>query len=335
MHCARTRCSGWALPPTPPACEPAPMYLTHFGLNAAPFALTPDTAFAFSSRAQREALDTLVLAVDGGEGFIKITGEVGTGKTLLCRRFLAHAAGSPTEARNSEAGLPAVARSAEAGYRTAYIPNPCLSPRTLLLAIARELKIRVANVNSDGDILQALNRAVLRLAARGSRVVVCLDEAQAMPAETLESLRLLSNLETEKRKLVQVVLFGQPELDHKLARNDLRQLRTRIAFHYELSALSSAETEVYLAHRLRVAGNRGATLFPADVARAIHHHARGVPRLVNIIAHKSLLLAYGQGSARITLRQVRAAAKDTPQAHGAGLLARLLRPRWLRFRAAA
>jgi len=322
------------------------MYLTHFGLNAAPFALTPDTAFAFSSRAQREALDTLVLAVDGGEGFIKITGEVGTGKTLLCRRFLAHAAGSPaearnseagspTEARNSEAGLPAVARSAEAGYRTAYIPNPCLSPRTLLLAIARELKIRVANVNSDGDILQALNRAVLRLAARGSRVVVCLDEAQAMPAETLESLRLLSNLETEKRKLVQVVLFGQPELDHKLARNDLRQLRTRIAFHYELSALSSAETEVYLAHRLRVAGNRGATLFPADVARAIHHHARGVPRLVNIIAHKSLLLAYGQGSARITLRQVRAAAKDTPQAHGAGLLARLLRPRWLRFRAAA
>ncbi len=300
------------------------MYLTHFALNAAPFALTPDTAFAFSSRAQREALDTLVLAVDGGEGFIKITGEVGTGKTLLCRRFLAHAAGSPAEARNSEAG-----------YRTAYIPNPCLSPRTLLLAIARELKIRVANVNSDGDILQALNRAVLRLAARGSRVVVCLDEAQAMPAETLESLRLLSNLETEKRKLVQVVLFGQPELDHKLARNDLRQLRTRIAFHYELSALSSAETEVYLAHRLRVAGNRGATLFPADVARAIHHHARGVPRLVNIIAHKSLLLAYGQGSARITLRQVRAAAKDTPQAHGAGLLARLLRPRWLRFRAAA
>src|SRR5467141_2871410 len=321
MHCARTRCSGWALPPTPPACEPAPMYLTHFGLNAAPFALTPDTAFAFSSRAQREALDTLVLAADSGEGFIKITGEVGTGKTLLCRRFLARTAGGAAES--------------SACYRTAYVPNPCLSPRSLLLAIARELKIRILDVNSDSDILETMNRALLRLAARGSSVVVCLDEAQAMPVETLEALRLLSNLETEKRKLVQVVLFGQPELDHKLARNDLRQLRTRIAFHYELSALSSAETEVYLAHRLRVAGNRGATLFPADVARAIHHHARGVPRLVNIIAHKSLLLAYGQGSARITLRQVRAAAKDTPQAHGAGLLARLLRPRWLRFRAAA
>jgi MSHA biogenesis protein MshM len=285
------------------------MYLKHFGLQAAPFALTPDTAFAFSSRAQREALDTLVLAVDGGEGFIKISGEVGTGKTLLCRRFLSRAA----------------------SYRTAYIPNPCLSPRSLLLEIARELKVRVADVNSDSDILQALNRALLRLAARGSHAVVCLDEAQAMPVETLEALRLLSNLETEKRKLVQVVLFGQPELDRKLAREDLRQLRTRIGFHYELSALSAAETEVYLAHRLRVAGHRGGPLFPAEVARRLHHHARGVPRLVNIIAHKSLLLAYGQGCAQVTPRQLRTAVKDTPQAGGAGLLARALWPRWLRF----
>jgi MSHA biogenesis protein MshM len=300
------------------------MYLTHFGLKAAPFALTPDTAFAFSSRAQREALDTLVLAVDSGEGFIKITGEVGTGKTLLCRRFLGHAASSQGGGSKSSAG----------GYRTAYIPNPCLSPRTLLLAIARELKIRIINVNSDSEILDSLNRALLRLAARGSHVVVCLDEAQAMPVETLEALRLLSNLETEKRKLVQVILFGQPELDQKLARNDLRQLRTRIAFHYELSALSAAETEIYLAHRLRVAGHRGSALFPPEVARAVHDYARGVPRLINIIAHKSLLLAYGQGTPRATLRQVRAAAKDTPQAHTAGLLARLLWPRWLRFGAA-
>jgi len=302
------------------------MYLTHFGLNAAPFALTPDTAFAFSSRAQREALDTLVLAVDGGEGFIKITGEVGTGKTLLCRRFLAHAVGQPSEARSAKEG------STQAAYRTAYIPNPCLSPRTLLLAIARELKIRVVNVNSDSDVLQALNRALLRLAARGLRVVVCLDEAQAMPVETLEALRLLSNLETEKHKLVQVVLFGQPELDQKLARNDLRQLRTRIAFHYELSALSSAETEVYLAHRLRVAGHRGSALFPAEVAQAVHTCARGVPRLVNIIAHKSLLLAYGQGCARVSMRQARAAAKDTPQSRGQGLLALLAWTRRLRLR---
>jgi MSHA biogenesis protein MshM len=293
------------------------MYLSHFGLTAAPFALTPDTAFAFSSRAQREALDTLVLAVDSGEGFIKITGEVGTGKTLLCRRFLGRTAGGTGESSTH--------------YRTAYVPNPCLSPRSLLLAIARELKIRVLNVNSDSDILETLNRALLRLAARGSSVVVCLDEAQAMPVETLEALRLLSNLETEKRKLVQVVLFGQPELDVKLARNDLRQLRSRIAFHYQLSALSSAETEVYLAHRLRVAGRRGSALFASDVSQAVHRCAGGVPRLVNIIAHKSLLLAYGQGDARVGSRQVRAAAQDTPHARGAGLLARLFLPRWLRF----
>src|SRR3979490_2218154 len=219
MRCARTRCNGWGRPPTPPSSEAIGMYRSHFGLTAAPFALTPDTAFAFSSRAQREALDTLVLAADSGEGFIKITGGVGSGKTLLCRRFLARTAGGA---------------GASSGYRTAYVPNPCLSPRSLLLAIARELKIRVLNVNSDSDILQTLNRALLRLAARGCSVVVCLDEAQAMPVETPAALRLLSNLETEKRKLVQVVLFGQPELDVKLARHDLRQLRSRIAFHYQL-----------------------------------------------------------------------------------------------------
>jgi MSHA biogenesis protein MshM len=303
------------------------MYLSYFGLNAAPFALTPDTAFAFSSRAQQEALDTLVLAVEGGEGFIKITGEVGTGKTLLCRRFLAYASGAAVDLAGSLAVDPSSDR-----YCTAYVPNPCLSPRTLMLAIARELKIHIPNVNSD-DILETLKDALLQLAARGSRVVVCLDEAQAIPIDSLEGLRLLSNLETEKRKLVQVILFGQPELDLKLARHDLRQLRTRIGFHYELGALSAAETEDYVAHRLRAAGHRGGTLFPPEVTRAIHDYARGVPRLINIIAHKTLLLAYGQGCAQVTLRQARAAAKDTPQANALGLLGRLIRPRWLRFRA--
>jgi MSHA biogenesis protein MshM len=288
------------------------MYLAYFGLNAPPFALTPDPAFAFSSKAQREALDTLVLAVDDGQGFIKITGEVGTGKTLLCRRFLARAAAGD-----------------HASYRTAYIPNPCLSPRTLLLSIARELKIRVQDVNSDNEILLALNRSLIRAAARGSRVVVCLDEAQAMPVETLEALRLLSNLETERRKLIQVILFGQPELDEKLARNDLRQLRSRIAFHHRLHALSAAETDVYLAHRLRVAGYRGPALFSTPVAQALHRAARGVPRLVNVVAHKALLLAYGQGCDRVSMRHIHAAAKDTPHAR-CGLLARLPPLHWLR-----
>jgi len=288
------------------------MYLHHFGLSAAPFALMPDPAFAFSSRAQREALDTLVLAVDDGQGFIKITGEVGTGKTLLCRRFLGRAG-----------------TGEQSAYRTAYIPNPCLSPRTLLLSIARELKVRIQDVNSDSEILQALNRSLLRTAARGSRVVVCLDEAQAMPVETLEALRLLSNLETEKSKLIQVVLFGQPELDEKLARHDLRQLRSRIAFDYHLHALSGAETEIYLAHRLRVAGHRGSAVFPPPVSNALHRAARGVPRLVNIIAHKSMLLAYGQGGTKVNLRQVNAAAQDTPHARRRPFQ-RFLSLHWLR-----
>jgi MSHA biogenesis protein MshM len=288
------------------------MYLAHFALNAAPFALTPDPAFAFSSRAQREALDTLVLAIDDGQGFIKITGEVGTGKTLLCRRFLGRAASDR-----------------QAACRTAYIPNPCLSPRTLLLSIACELKVRIQDINSDSEILQALNRSLLRTAARGVRVVVCLDEAQAMPVEALESLRLLSNLETEKRKLVQVVLFGQPELDEKLARKDLRQLRSRIAFHYHLHTLSAGETEIYLAHRLRVAGYCGSAIFPPPVADALHRAARGVPRLVNIIAHKSMLLAYGQGCAKVTTRQVQDAARDTPHVRNR-LFQRLSPLRWMR-----
>ncbi len=293
------------------------MYYAHFGLNATPFALTPDTTFVFSSRAQREALATLVLAVDGGEGFIKITGEVGTGKTLLCRRFLIYAGAGGAQSKTR--------------YRTAYVPNPCLSPRTLLLAIARELKIRVTHANSDSEILETLNRALLRLAGRGTTVVVCLDEAQAMPIETLEALRLLSNLETEKRKLIQVVLFGQPELDAQLARNDLRQLRSRIGFHYQLGALSRVETEVYLAHRLRVAGHQGPALFGEQVAHEVHRAARGNPRLINIIAHKSLLLAYGQGCSQVLLRHVRTAAQDTPHARSGGLFGRLTMQRWFRF----
>ncbi len=288
------------------------MYLAHFGLGCAPFALTPDTAFSFPSHGQREALDALVAAFQAGEGFVEITGEVGTGKTLLCRRFLAHLAG------------------AGAGCRAAHIPNPCLSPRTLLLSIARELRVDVADANSDAGILHALHGALLDPARRGSRVVLCLDEAQAMPVETLEALRLLSNPDSGGHSAVQVVLFGQHELDHKLARHELRALRTRIACRHELGALSGAETGAYLAHRLRVAGHPAGDLFVPDVARAMQFYTGGVPRLLNIIGHKSLLLACAQGCPHVLRGHVRAAALETPRVVGPGLLARLLRPRWLR-----
>ena len=269
------------------------MYEAHFGLHEPPFGLTPDTTFAYACASHQEALNTLLVAVKNGEGFIKITGEVGTGKTLLCRRFLA---------------------TLGPQYASAYIPNPYLEPRTLLLALAEELGVTLARDDDQYHLLKSLNEALLALAARDKSVVLCLDEAQAMPIESLEALRLLTNLETEKRKLLQVVLFGQPELEEKLARDSVRQLRQRITFQCQLGALRPGELDYYLAHRLRVAGYRGNRLFAKAAARALHRASGGIPRLVNVVAHKAMLLAYGEGVQQVEVRHVQAAAGDTPAA---------------------
>lgn len=149
------------------------------------------------------------------------------------------------------------------------------------------------------------------LAHEDKHVVLCLDEAQAMPIETLEALRLLTNLETEKRKLLQIVMFGQPELDHKLHQGAIRQLNQRITFHYDLGPLSKDDLEIYLSHRLGVAGYAGSRLFERGAVKALYGATRGVPRLVNILAHKALMLAYGQGKQKVTARHVQVAAKDT------------------------
>jgi MSHA biogenesis protein MshM len=272
------------------------MYRHHFGLSAAPFSITPDTAFAFSSRTQQEALDTLLLAIDEGEGFIKVTGEVGTGKTLLCRRLLA-LLGSPREGRRA--------------CETVYLPNPCLSPRDLLRDIGAELRLGLRANAGEHAWLARLNEALLGCAARDVRVVVCLDETQAMPPETLETLRLLSNLETEKRKLLQVALFGQPELDVRLARHDLRQLASRISFHTTLTGLSRDETGRYLEHRLGVAGHTGAAIFAPPVAQLVHRASRGVPRLVNVVCDKALLAGYIAETFIIGTPMIQRAIEDT------------------------
>lgn len=271
------------------------MYLAHFGLHELPFGLTPDTAFAFSTRTHQEALNTLLIAADSGEGFIKITGEVGTGKTLLCRRFLAT--------------LPPQ-------YLSCYLPNPNHTPRTLLLALAEELGESLPATASEFTLQKKINDTLLHLAAEGRRVVVCVDEAQALKHGSLETLRLLSNLETEKRKLMQVVLFGQPELDARLAMPDLRQLRQRISFHYRLGALGRDELRLYLDHRLRVAGYRGAEVFTRPAVAALHKASGGTPRLVNILAHKALLAVFGEGGVQIERRHVRDAARDTLEPAG-------------------
>ncbi len=273
------------------------MYLQHFGLNEAPFGITPDTAYTFVTASHQEALNTLLVALAGGEGFIKITGEVGTGKSLLCRRLL---------------------QTLPAGAVSAYLPNPYLAPRTLLLALGEELGLGLDPAADDYHLLQGINRRLLEQAAAGRQVVICIDEAQAMPLETLESLRLLSNLETEKRKLLQIVLFGQPELDERLATPAVRQLRQRIAFHYRLGGLAKNEIGNYLAHRLRVAGYRGEPLFAARAGGALHRASGGTPRLVNILANKALRAAFGEGRPAVKTRHVRQAARDTEGAKDPG-----------------
>jgi MSHA biogenesis protein MshM len=267
------------------------MYRSHFGLREMPFGITPDTSFAYACNTHQEALNTLLVAVKNGEGFIKITGEVGTGKTLLCRRFLA---------------------MLDQNHVSAYIPNPYLEPRTLLFALAEELGVTLARGTEQHHVMKEITRALLSFARQGKTVVLCLDEAQAMPVETLEALRLLTNLETEKRKLLQVVLFGQPELDQKLDHQSIRQLRQRITFQYRLTALKREEADQYLAHRLRVAGYRGSRLFSRSAARLVHRFSSGVPRLINIVAHKALMLAYGEGVQEVQPMHVRKAAADTP-----------------------
>ena len=277
------------------------MYQSHFGLQELPFGITPDTSFAYACASHQEALNTLLVAVKNGEGFIKITGEVGTGKTLLCRKFLGTLDGS---------------------YVSAYIPNPYLEPRTLLLALADELNVSLARDDDQHHLLKGLTLALLNIARQGKSVVLCLDEAQAMPIESLEALRLLTNLETEKRKLVQVVLFGQPELDQKLANEAIRQLRQRITFQHDLGSITLAETDHYLTHRLSVAGYSGGPVFSAAAVRVIHGASHGVPRLVNILANKAMMLAFGEGGRKVESRHARAAVSDTPAAFS-------LMPAWI------
>jgi len=269
------------------------IYLNHFGLREPPFGITPDTSFFFACASSQEALNTLLVAVANGEGFIKITGEVGTGKTLLCRKLLATLADSCV---------------------TAYIPNPNLEPRTLLLALCDELHVEVDADLDQHRLYKTLNLALLDFARGRKRVVILLDETQAMPLETLETLRLLTNLETEKRKLAQVILFGQPELDKNLAHESVRQLRQRITFQHHLGTLTRGELLHYLTHRLNVAGYRGDRVFTGPAVRAIHRATGGVPRLVNILAHKAMMLAFGEGVRQVRARHARAAIADTPAA---------------------
>lgn len=271
------------------------MYLEHFALRELPFSITPDTSFFFNNSGHQQAMNVLLVALRSGEGFIKITGEVGTGKTLLCRRLLN-------------------ILSEDDEFVTAYIHNPYLTPSALNLALAEELGIDCPRNAGQHKVVKLITDKLLELTAEGKRIVLLVDEAQAMPEQSLEALRLLTNLETEKYKLLQIVLFGQPELDVILNRPSIRQLRQRIAFSFILPPMDEQGVGAYLAHRLLVAGYGGAPLFVGRGLDVLSRASRGIPRLVNILAHKSLMAAYGQGAKLIEAKHVQAAVRDTDDA---------------------
>ncbi len=264
------------------------MYLHHFGLREWPFALSPNTRFFCELPGHQEALNVLLVALASGEGFIKITGEVGTGKTLLCRLLL---------------------NALHGKQPYAYIANANLEPAALQRALAIELGLPASG--PDSELPQAIPRQLLAMARGGHRVVLVIDEAQALPDASLEVLRLFTNLETERGKLLQVVLFGQPELDARLSQRHLRQLRQRIAFSYRLPALTTGQSGRYLQHRLQVAGWQHGRAVSWPALAALQFFSVGTPRVLNLLAHKALMLAFARQRRRLHLRDVLHAARDT------------------------
>ncbi|MFY8327089.1 ExeA family protein [Pseudoalteromonas sp. ZZD1] len=266
------------------------MYLSFFNLSEMPFTLTPNTEFFCALAPHNEAMQVLITALEMGEGFIKVTGEVGTGKTLLCRKLL---------------------NQIERDYTVAYLPNSYLSPDELRWALAVELGMDVDKQLDQQALSQLINHHLLALQKEGKKVVLLIDEAQSLSWDALEALRLFTNIETESEKLIQVVLFGQPELDEKLAHTRVRQLRQRISFSYQLRPMTTGEVIYYINHRLQIAGFKGAPLFTKQLGLKIAQASRGIPRLVNILCHKTLLQAYGEGLTEVSSRHIKLAVKDT------------------------
>lgn len=267
------------------------VYLKYFGLAESPFAITPDPSFVYLSPAHRDALAHLLHGVgEGGSGgFVQLTGEVGTGKTTMCRCLLDQ--------------LPAKTR-------VALILNPLVTPREMLATICEELGIDTRDIaDSSKALVDALNAYLLQMHADGWRVVVVIDEAQNLSPESLEQVRLLTNLETAKHKLLQMVLLGQPELRDLLQRQDLRQLAQRITARYHLKPLDEAETAAYVRHRMEVAGSPR-NPFTRSALKAVYNRSGGVPRLINIIADRALAGAYTREALTVSPRLVNAAADE-------------------------
>ncbi len=265
------------------------MYKNFFGLAEEPFNMTPDPRYIYFSRKHQEAFATLIYGVNYRKGFIEITGEIGAGKTTLCRRLLSEINGNA---------------------KTALIVNPGLSDVQLLSAIVEDFGIECRARNKKG-YFDALNEFLLKVGEQGLTSVLIIDEAQNLSMKALEQVRLLSNLETEREKLLQIILVGQPELRQTLRHPSLTQLRQRIALRYHLPALDSHETGEYILWRLRVAGGEGKVMFTPEALAYIHNVTQGVPRLINCLCDKVMLVAYVRETCLIDDRVVEAAFQES------------------------
>lgn len=265
------------------------MYLYRFGMKKLPFGLTPDTDFFCPMETHLEALNVLKFAIDSGEALVKIVGEVGTGKTLICRLLL----NELNEKRT-----------------VAYIPYPKLTSRELKFALAKELGIRISASCREDQLTARIQTRLFNLNKTKGPVILIIDEAQLLDEDGFETLRLFTNLETEFKKLLQIVIFGQPELDKKLAKKSLRQVKQRIAFSYQLKPLDSKQIKQYVKSRLS-----SATELEFGISNLANYflsnYSRGIPRIINILCHKALLLAFGQNKSSISALNIIRAAKDT------------------------
>jgi MSHA biogenesis protein MshM len=264
------------------------MYLEHFGLRESPFRITPHTEFFFAGANRGATLEALIYAITHDEGIVKVSGEVGSGKTMLCRMLLEK--------------LPE-------NVDTVYLANPSLSRDEILYAIAEELQAPLSEGRSH-LLLRSLQERLIEIYASGRQVVVMIDEAHAMPPETLEEIRLLSNLESSRHKLLHIVLFGQPELDDRLTETSMRQLKERITHNFALEPLRRGDIGNYLMFRIRAAGYRGPDLFTPSAIHHISNASEGLTRRINILADKALLSAFSENKHQIDSKQIKAAIRD-------------------------
>lgn len=269
------------------------MYIKHFGLSQYPFSLTPNTRFFLKLPGHQEAFNQLIAALEKGDVISQLVGEVGTGKTMLCRKLINTLEFYPER------------------YTTLFLPNPVLNEESAMLALADEMKLNTGDQMNYRDLLRVITTELTRLAAQNKHIVLCIDEAQAIPEDTLKAIFLLTQIDAPNDRNLQLVLFGQPEITNLLSQPGMTKLQEQLECTYHLPKLTREETEVFVEHRLRKAGYGGPQLFSKEALDLIFDASQGILRLTNILSHKAMMVAYGKGKLKVTGEHVKAAMDDT------------------------